>query len=124
MNIILNIVKWSGTFKVECHLSLKKNEGNSESNDALEAAEVQAAGSREPAAEDKPPSLTTGGEQDECPPLFAGEEPVSSTAGAEMEEPPAPPAGEVEESGAAPAGQDDTDTHSDSLKEEKPAVSG
>uniref|UniRef100_A0A3B4FHU6 Amphiphysin n=1 Tax=Pundamilia nyererei TaxID=303518 RepID=A0A3B4FHU6_9CICH len=76
--------------------------------------------SREPAAEDKPPSLTTGGEQDECPPLFAGEEPVSSTAEAEMEEPPAPPAGEVEESGAAPAGQDDTDTHSDSLKEEKP----
>lgn len=113
MNIILNIVKWSGTFKVKCHLSLKKNEGNSESNDALEAAEAQAAGSREPAAEDKPPSLTTGGEQ-----------PVSSTAGAEMEEPPAPPAGEVEESGAAPAGQDDTDTHSDSLKEEKPAVSG
>uniref|UniRef100_A0AAX7UV94 Amphiphysin n=1 Tax=Astatotilapia calliptera TaxID=8154 RepID=A0AAX7UV94_ASTCA len=99
----------------------KMNEGNSESNDALEAAEAQAAGSREPAAEDKPPSLTTGGEQDECPPLFAGEEPVSSTAGAEMEEPPAPPAGEVEESGAAPAGQDDTDTHSDSLKEEKPA---
>lgn len=122
MNIILNIVKWSGTFKVECHLSLQKNEGNSESNDALEAAEAQAAGSREPAAEDKPPSLTTGGEQDECPPLFAGEEPVS--AGAEMEEPPAPPAGEMEESGAVPAGQDDTDTHSDSLKEEKPAVSG
>lgn len=124
MNIILNIVKWSGTFKVKCHLSLKKNEGNSESNDALEAAEAQAAGSSEPAAEDKPPSLTTGGEEDECPPLFAGEEPVSSTAGAEMEEPPAPPAGEVEKSGAAPAGQDDTDTHSDSLKEEKPAVSG
>ncbi|XP_006807081.1 amphiphysin isoform X3 [Neolamprologus brichardi] len=99
----------------------KMNEGNSESNDALEAAEAQAAGSREPAAEDKPPSLTTGGEQDECPPLLAGEEPVSSTAGAEMEEPPAPPAGEVEESGAAPAGQDDTDTRSDSLKEEKPA---
>uniref|UniRef100_A0A669F8I9 Amphiphysin n=1 Tax=Oreochromis niloticus TaxID=8128 RepID=A0A669F8I9_ORENI len=99
----------------------KMNEGNSESNEALEAAEAQAAGSREPAAEDKPPSLTTGGEQDECPPVFAGEEPVSSTAGAEMEEPPAPPAGEVEESGAAPAGQDDTDTRSDSPKEEKPA---
>ncbi|KAL3989230.1 hypothetical protein ACER0C_013548 [Sarotherodon galilaeus] len=99
----------------------KMNEGNSESNEALEAAEAQAAGSREPAAEDKPPSLTTGGEQDECPPLFAGEEPASSTAGAEMEEPPAPPAGEVEESGAAPAGQDDTDTRSDSPKEEKPA---
>ncbi|XP_063317462.1 amphiphysin isoform X8 [Pelmatolapia mariae] len=99
----------------------KMNEGNSESNEALEAAEAQTAGSREPAAEDKPPSLTTGGEQDECPPLFAGEEPVSSTAGAEMEEPPAPPAGEVEESGAAPAGQDDTDTRSDSPKEEKPA---
>ncbi|CAI5677211.1 amphiphysin isoform X6 [Oreochromis niloticus] len=98
-----------------------ENEGNSESNEALEAAEAQAAGSREPAAEDKPPSLTTGGEQDECPPVFAGEEPVSSTAGAEMEEPPAPPAGEVEESGAAPAGQDDTDTRSDSPKEEKPA---
>lgn len=100
-------------FRIECHLSLQKND-NSESNEALGTSE---AGPAEPAAEqDKQ-------EQDEGPHPLSGVETVTSTAGAEVEESPPPSAGEVDDYGSAPAGEEDAGKSTDSPKEEKPAVS-